>query len=67
MQIVAPPAIRAGYGKATVPNFGKMTRKEALKAIDKFLVAAQGTDVDKAEAKRLLEGLRNLDEKVLPA
>jgi hypothetical protein len=29
--------IRAGNGKASVSNFGKMTRKEALKAIDKFL------------------------------
>jgi hypothetical protein len=58
--------IRAGYGKASVPNFGKMTRKEALKAIDKFPAAAQGTDADKAEAQRLLEGLKNLDTTVLP-
>lgn len=53
--------IRAGYGKASVPNFGTMTRKEALKAIDKFPAAALGTDADKAEAQRLLNGLKNLD------
>ncbi|MEP6507599.1 MAG: DUF4157 domain-containing protein [Gemmatimonadales bacterium] len=58
--------IRAGYGKATVPNFGKMTRKEALKAIEKFPAAALGTDAEKAEAQRLLEGLKSLDEQILP-
>jgi hypothetical protein len=58
--------IRAGYGKATVPNFGKMSRKDALKAIEKFPAAARGEDADKAEAQRLLDGLKNLDEKILP-
>lgn len=58
--------LRAGYGKASVPNFGKMTRKEALKAIDKFPSAAQGTDDDKKEAQRVLQGLKDLDEIVLP-
>ncbi len=58
--------IRAGYGKAAVPDFGKMTRKQALKAIADFPKVAKGTDGDIAEAQRLLDGLKNLDEKILP-
>jgi hypothetical protein len=47
-------------------TFGKMTRKEAMKAIEKFPTAARGEDAGKPEAQRLLEGLKNLDEKILP-
>ena len=58
--------IRAGYGKATVPNFGKMSRKDALKAIADFPSVAKGDAADIAEAQRLLDALGKLDEKVLP-
>lgn len=53
---------RAGYGKATVPNFGKMSRKDARKAIADFPVVAKGNAADKAETQRLLDALGNLDE-----
>ena len=58
--------IRAGYGKAAVPDFTKMTRKQALKAIADFPTVAKGAAADITEAKRLLDGLKNLDEKILP-
>jgi len=58
--------IRTGYGKATVPKFGTMSRKDALKAIANFPSQAQGTADEQAEAQRLLDALKNLDEKVLP-
>jgi hypothetical protein len=58
--------IRAGYGKVTSPDFGKMTRKQALKAIEDFPRVARGAAADVAEAQRLLDGLKTLDEKVLP-
>ena len=57
-------AIRAGYGTAAVPNFAKMSRKDALKAIASFPGAAKGSAADQAEAQRLLAGLKNLDEKL---
>lgn len=59
--------IRAGYGTTAVPNFGKLSRKEALKAIAKFPSEAKGSAADQAEALKLLEALKNLDEKMLPA
>jgi hypothetical protein len=59
--------IRAGYGTSPVPNFGKMSRKEALRAIANFPSTAKGGATEKAEAQRLLDGLKNLDEKVLPS
>jgi Domain of unknown function (DUF4157) len=58
--------IRAGYGTATVRNFGKMSRKEALKAIANFPTEAKGNAADQSETQRLLDALKNLDEKVLP-
>jgi hypothetical protein len=54
--------IRAGYGSAAVPNYGKMSRKDALKAIGDFSIQAAGNAADQAEALRLLILLRNLDE-----
>ncbi|MGW5365691.1 hypothetical protein [Actinopolymorpha pittospori] len=59
------PAVTKGYGKATVPAFATMSRKDTLTAIAQFDVTAAGTEADKATAKRLLTALRDLDPAVL--
>ncbi len=57
--------IRAGYGAAPAPNFAVMSRKDALRAIADFPHVAASGDADKAEAQRLLNALRDLDESEL--
>jgi len=54
-----------GYGKASAPNFGVLSRKDALAAIAKFKTIANGDAADLAEAGRLLTGLEQLDNKIL--
>jgi hypothetical protein len=55
-------AIAKGYGTATPPDYGTMTRKQALAAIAAF-AAASGVSpgADRAEAMRLLTALERLD------
>lgn len=57
--------IKKGYGSAATPNYGKMSRKDALQAIADFPKAAQGSTDEKAEAEKLLDALKNLDPTVL--
>jgi hypothetical protein len=59
------PAVTKGYGTATVPSYGGMSRKDALAAIAKFSSDATGTAADKTEALRLLTALRDLDPAVI--
>lgn len=54
--------IQKGYGSATAPNYGTMSRKDALKAIASFATVAKGTASDQAEARKLLDALENLDD-----
>jgi len=54
-------AIEKGYGKAKAPNYGKMSRKEALAAIASFDAKSDATGPDRAEAMRLLTALKELD------
>lgn len=54
-------AITKGYGSASVPKYGTMSRKDALTAIAAFDSASTATGPDKVEAKRLLNALKNLD------
>jgi hypothetical protein len=54
--------IRKGYGSAKVPDYGHLSRKAVLEQIAKFPGVANGSDADKAEAQRLLNGLRDLDD-----
>jgi hypothetical protein len=58
-------AITTGYGTATVPSYGTMTRKDALAAIAAFGSTSTATGATKAEAERLLDALRDLDPKEL--
>ena len=53
--------IAKGYGKAKVPNFGRMTRKEALAAIAAFPAATDATAADRDPALLLLNKLKDLD------
>jgi hypothetical protein len=57
--------ITAGYGTATVPNFAKMSRKEAIEAVAKFDTTSTATGAPKEKAARLLKALNDLDAKVL--
>ncbi len=59
--------LRAGYGSAAVPNYGKMSRKDALQAIADFAKLANGGPGDVAAAKLVLDALKNLDESVMKA
>lgn len=57
--------VTKGYGKSKVPAFAKMSRKDAVAAIAKFDADAAGSTADKAEAKKLLNSLLNLDPAIL--
>lgn len=57
--------VAKGYGSAKVPAFATMSRKDALAAIASFDADAAGSTADKAEARRLLDGLRALDPAIL--
>ena len=57
--------IRAAYGSAAVPDFGNLSRKDALKAIAEFPGVATGSASDIAAATTLLNGLQTLDETVM--
>ncbi|WP_093166359.1 DUF4157 domain-containing protein [Variovorax sp. YR216] len=57
--------VTKGYGSAKVPGFATMSRKDALAAIAKFDADATGATADKAEAKKLLTSLLNLDPTIL--
>ncbi len=57
--------VTKGYGSATPPLFAQMSRKDALAAIARFAAEAAGSAADKAEAQRLLVGLRDLDPAIL--
>ena len=59
-------AIAKGYGTATVPDYANLSRKDTLKAIAAFATTATGTAADKGAAATLLDGLKNLDPKVVP-
>jgi hypothetical protein len=54
-------AITKGYGTAKAPDYGKMSRKDALAAIAKFGAVSDATGADRAEALRLLMALKDLD------
>jgi hypothetical protein len=54
-------AITKGYGTATVPAYGTMSRKDALAAIANFGATSNATGPDKTEAERLLKALKDLD------
>lgn len=53
--------IAKGYGSASVPKYGRMSRKDALTAIAAFDSASTATGPDKVEARRLLNALKDLD------
>lgn len=53
--------ITKGYGTAAVPNYGTMSRKEALAAVAGFDAVSDATGPERAEAMRLLIALRELD------
>jgi hypothetical protein len=57
--------IEKGYGSATVPNYGTMSRKAALKAIADFPSVAKGSAAEQAAAQKLLDALRNLDDPII--
>jgi Domain of unknown function (DUF4157) len=57
--------IEKGYGSATVPNYGTMSRKAALKAIADFPSVAKGSAADEAAAQKLLDALKNLDDPII--
>jgi len=57
--------IQKGYGRATAPNYGTMTRKDALKAIANFPTDAKGPEDAKATAQTLLDALKNLDSNIM--
>ena len=57
--------IQKAYGSASVPNYGTMTRKAALKAIADFPGVAKGPAAEQAAAQQLLDGLRNLDPTIM--
>ncbi len=57
--------IRKGYGSSKVPDYGKLSRKDALTAIANFSSVAKGDAKDKPEAERLLIGLQNLDTAII--
>jgi hypothetical protein len=57
--------IQKGYGSASVPNYGTMTRKAALKAIADFPGVAKGPAAEQAAAQQLLDGLKNLDPTIM--
>lgn len=59
--------IRAGYGSAAAPDYGKMSRSDALQAIAEFPGVAAGSAADITTAKALLDALRTLDSKVMNA
>jgi hypothetical protein len=54
-------AITKGYGTANVPDYGKMSRKEALAAVAAFGTVTKATGADKTEAERLLNALKDLN------
>jgi hypothetical protein len=54
--------LRKGYGSAKTPDYGHLSRQAALEQITAFPSVANGTEADKAEAQRLLDGLRDLDD-----
>ena len=57
--------IQKGYGSAPAPEFGKMSRNDAVKAINDFLNDTARSSPERTEAVRLLNALLNLDEKEL--
>jgi hypothetical protein len=57
--------VAKGYGSAKVPAFATMSRKDALAAIASFDADAAGSTADKAQARKLLDGLRTLDPGLL--
>jgi hypothetical protein len=58
--------ITRGYGTATAPDYANLSRKDALKAIADFPVSVTAPGPDKSAAASLLDGLKNLDPKVIP-
>ncbi|MDQ0466550.1 hypothetical protein QO010_004345 [Caulobacter ginsengisoli] len=60
-------AVRSGYGSAAAPDYGTMSRADALKAIAAFPGVAAGGAAEITAAKALLEALRTLDTKVMSA
>ena len=57
--------IEKGYGSATAPNYGRMSRKDALKALANFASVAKGSQADQADAQKLLDALKNLDPTIM--
>jgi Domain of unknown function (DUF4157) len=59
-------AIKTGYGKGSVPEYGSLSRKDALKAITDFPVVSTAPPAEQLAAQKLLDGLKSLDPKIVP-
>jgi hypothetical protein len=57
--------IQKGYGASTAPNYGNMSRKDALNAIANFGKVAKGLATDQANAQKLLDALKSLDPTIM--
>jgi Domain of unknown function (DUF4157) len=58
--------IAKGYGTATVPDYAKLSRKDAMAAIAAFPAASTAPAADQAPAQAALDALKNLDVKSIP-
>jgi hypothetical protein len=58
--------IKTGYGKASVPNYASLARKDTLKAIAEFSAVSTAGAAEKTAAQNLLDGLKVLDPKLVP-
>jgi len=60
------PTITTGYGTASVPDYARLSRKDALKAIADFSAVSTAGASEKTAAQSLLDGLKSLDPKLVP-
>jgi uncharacterized protein DUF4157 len=58
--------IARGYGRAAVPDYTNLSRKDTLKAIADFPGVKDAGDADKAAAAALLDALKTLDPARIP-
>jgi hypothetical protein len=58
--------IKTGYGTAAMPDYEKLSRKDALTAIADFPTVSNAGASEKAAAQTLLVGLKTLDPKLVP-